>query len=61
MLAGYIGASERFDQAITRFAETYADQTEQDWRQLVKHLKHTASKPPGSADDSAPKTAKKKA
>ena len=57
MLAGYIGASERFDNAITRFAEIYADQTEKDWEQLVKHLKKTAPKPPAS--DS--KAAKKKA
>ena len=61
MLAGYIGTSERFDHAITRFAETYADQTEQDWHQLVKHLKRTAPKPPVSGDKSEPKTAKKKA
>lgn len=39
MLAGYIGNSERFDIAITQFAQTYADQTERDWEQLVKHLK----------------------
>ena len=42
MLAGYIGNSERFDLAITQFAETYADQTEKDWEQLVKHLKKSA-------------------
>ena len=41
MLTGYIGTSERFDDAITRFAETYADQTEKDWEQLVKHLRET--------------------
>ena len=57
MLAGYIGTSERFDIAITQFAETYADQTEKDWEQLVKHLKKTA--PKSSAP--APKTEKKKA
>jgi uncharacterized protein (DUF2252 family) len=39
MLAGYIGSSERFDTAIASFAETYADQTEKDWGQLVKSLK----------------------
>jgi uncharacterized protein (DUF2252 family) len=48
MLAGYLGTSERFDQAISRFAVTYADQTEEDWQQLVKSLKKgghkTASK-----------------
>jgi len=35
MLAGYIGSSERFDEAIATFAEAYADQTEKDWQQLV--------------------------
>jgi uncharacterized protein (DUF2252 family) len=48
MLAGYLGTSERFDEAIARFALTYADQTEKDWQQLVKSLKNggrkTASK-----------------
>jgi uncharacterized protein (DUF2252 family) len=48
MLAGYLGTSERFDEAIARFALTYADQTEKDWQQLVKCLKKgtrkTASK-----------------
>ena len=39
MLAGYIGTSERFDDAITTFAKTYADQTEKDWEQFVNHLK----------------------
>ena len=39
MLAGYIGNSERFDSAVSQFAEAYADQTEKDWEQLVKSLK----------------------
>jgi uncharacterized protein (DUF2252 family) len=54
MLAGYIGTSERFDTAVTEFAESYADQTEKDWEQLVKSLKKTA--PAGAA-----KSAQKKA
>jgi hypothetical protein len=40
MLAGYIGNSERFDDAVSQFAEAYADQTEKDWTQLVKSLKN---------------------
>jgi len=52
MLAGYIGTSERFDGAITRFAESYADQTEKDWEQLVKSLKKAA---PGAVAKSAKK------
>jgi uncharacterized protein (DUF2252 family) len=60
MLAGYIGTSERFDEAITRFAEAYADQTEKDWEQLVMSLKKSAAKPAESPAKPA-KAAKKKA
>ena len=28
MIAGYLGSSESFDRAITRFADDYADQIE---------------------------------
>jgi uncharacterized protein (DUF2252 family) len=35
MIAGYLGASARFDQAIAHFALAYADQTERDWEALV--------------------------
>jgi uncharacterized protein (DUF2252 family) len=41
MLAGYIGTSPRFDQAIARFATDYADQTERDWQSLVRSRRHT--------------------
>ena len=41
MLAGYIGTSPRFDQAITRFAAEYANQTERDWQTLVRSRRHT--------------------
>ncbi len=53
MLAGYLGASERFDEAITQFAEAYADQTEEDWQELVKHLKKTEAKPHASTTKAA--------
>jgi uncharacterized protein (DUF2252 family) len=39
MIAGYLGTSARFDNAVGAFAETYADQTEVDWKQLVQSLK----------------------
>jgi uncharacterized protein (DUF2252 family) len=39
MIAGYLGTSARFDDAVGSFAETYADQTEVDWKQLVQSLK----------------------
>ena len=41
MIAGYLGTSTRFDEAVGRFAEAYADQTELDWKHLVRSLKKT--------------------
>ena len=46
MIAGYIGTSERFDEAIVTFADAYAKQTIRDWQALV-NAEHTAPK----ADD----------
>ncbi len=45
MIAGYLGTSARFDEAVCVFAETYANQTELDWKELVKSLKKTGKKP----------------
>jgi uncharacterized protein (DUF2252 family) len=39
MVAGYLGTSTRFDDAVGAFAMAYADQTEVDWKELVKSLK----------------------
>jgi len=44
MIAGYLGRSRRFDDAVGRFAEAYANQTELDWKQLVSSLKKTRLK-----------------
>jgi len=44
MIAGYLGTSTRFDRAVGAFAQTYADQTEVDWKQLVQSLKKTGKK-----------------
>src|SRR5271154_5583593 len=44
MIAGYIGTSPRFDEAVVGFAETYANQTEVDWKQLVDSLKKPGKK-----------------
>jgi uncharacterized protein (DUF2252 family) len=41
MIAGYLGTSARFDEAVGAFAEVYANQTEVDWKQLVQSLKKT--------------------
>jgi hypothetical protein len=37
--AGYIGGSDRFEKAVEQFALAYADQTEKDWKALVKSMK----------------------
>ena len=34
-IAAYLGGSDVFDQAITRFAAAYADQNERDYQALV--------------------------
>ena len=44
MLAGYLGTSARFDDAVGAFAVAYANQTEADWEQLVRSLKKTGRK-----------------
>jgi uncharacterized protein (DUF2252 family) len=44
MVAGYLGASTRFDEAVGAFALAYADQTEVDWKQLVQSLKKAGKK-----------------
>jgi hypothetical protein len=46
MIAGYIGTSPRFDEAVVGFAETYANHTEADWRQLADSLKKPVKKRP---------------
>jgi uncharacterized protein (DUF2252 family) len=47
LLAGYLGNGKRFGEAILKFAEAYADQTERDWEALrkSKHGKKQPSKP----------------
>ena len=36
VLAGYLGNGKAFQKAITSFANAYANQTEQDWKELLK-------------------------
>ena len=45
MLAGYLGTSTRFDDAVVTFAVAYANQTEADWEELVRSLKSAPKKP----------------
>ena len=35
LIAGYLGTSARFDEALAEFASAYADQTEKDWESFV--------------------------
>jgi uncharacterized protein (DUF2252 family) len=44
MIAGYLGRSTRFDEAVGAFAEAYANQTELDWKELVGSMKKTKKK-----------------
>ena len=39
MRAAYLGGSDRYDQAIAGFAETYADQNERDYEALQDAVK----------------------
>jgi len=43
-LAAYLGGSDRFDQAIADFAETYADQNERDFATLQAAVKNGRAK-----------------
>jgi uncharacterized protein (DUF2252 family) len=38
-LAGYLGRGSRFEASVLQFATDYADQTEKDWKALVKSMK----------------------
>lgn len=39
MVAGYLGGSSIFDEAVANFSVAYADQAERDWRDLVRARK----------------------
>ena len=38
-IAGYLGKSDRFDQALVKFAFRYADQNEADWQLFKQAIK----------------------
>ena len=44
MLSGYLGNSDKFDEAVASFAEAYADQTEKDWKLLMASRKGSRHK-----------------
>ena len=39
LISGYLGNRDLFDRAVARFAEAYADQTERDYRGLLKAIR----------------------
>ena len=41
-IAAYLGASDRFDQAVADFAAAYADQAERDYELMIKAIKRGA-------------------
>jgi hypothetical protein len=48
MIAGYLGAGGGFSDALAKFGELYADQTEKDWEELKKSRKGGARGPSAS-------------
>ena len=38
-IAGYLGSSDSFDEALVEFAESYADQNEKDYEEFVRQIK----------------------
>jgi len=39
MIAGYLGSSDQFDEAIGDYAVAYADQVERDYKTLVQAVR----------------------
>jgi uncharacterized protein (DUF2252 family) len=52
VLAGYIGNGKRFGEALMRFADAYAKQTEEDWEELRVAKKPRPKKPESVTTDS---------
>ncbi|MGB3097857.1 MAG: DUF2252 domain-containing protein [Solirubrobacterales bacterium] len=50
-IAAYLGKSDSFTEALTRFAEAYADQTEADYQAFLQatHSGRLSTKPPGDS------------
>jgi uncharacterized protein (DUF2252 family) len=51
-IAGYLGNSTRFDDALVKFAEAYANQTDADWKTLVASMKKSSSPQVAARQDS---------
>jgi hypothetical protein len=39
MISGYLGSNSRFDKAVAKFALTYAEQNERDYKTLLKAIR----------------------
>jgi thiamine monophosphate kinase len=46
VISGYLGNGANFAEALADFGEAYADQTEKDWQDLRRALRHPASRNP---------------
>jgi uncharacterized protein (DUF2252 family) len=60
-IAGYLGASTRFDDAIARFATDYAAQTERDWQALIHSRQDRAPAAKSAAKSRKPAAKKSRA
>jgi len=49
LIAGYLGSSDAFDDAMVKFADSYADQTERDYDALLKAIKSGRVKVQGAS------------
>jgi uncharacterized protein (DUF2252 family) len=56
VLSGYLGGGTGFAEALADFGAAYADQTEKDWQDLRRSLRHTA----GRSKSTSNKTVRKK-
>ncbi len=52
-ISGAGSKQDKFDHALTAFAEAYADQTEADWHALVVSRRRTAPQPKTTASPAA--------
>ena len=59
VIAGYIGTSTRFDDAIAQFAADYADQTDRDWQALLRSRRDQPTAKSAAKSNAKPGTGSK--
>jgi uncharacterized protein (DUF2252 family) len=59
-IAGYLGASDRFDDAVEKFAVEYADQTDRDYEALLRSRRNPKAASSAAKPRPSKKTPKKK-